>query len=365
MAHEVRTLAAAQEIETELERRCAALAPVLASPAHARDPDVVRALWNEINELRPALSDVLQQMRQRGGTPKERKRHKNSAEWRAYRGTRKAVQERLKAWSDVSDMVARHIHEEPVRLIPKEIPPIGDPLLEFLAATLHRVSSPSEQSDDGFTHGAYADIAMPPLKFEALIHAAYRLALARGEPSQMRFADIGCGGGVKLVMARRFFGKCTGVEYDAAYVRDGQEFLAKVGLKDIEIEQGDALTYEDYGKFDLIYFYRPMRSDEALEQMEQRIVDQAKPGTLVLAPYDHFLKPRRVSGFARISSSLDTCSELVPPIYATGITQEEADLWRRDAELTDTRRIPDARTYGFKPGFWTPLLEASRYGLYS
>ncbi|MEM9247618.1 MAG: methyltransferase domain-containing protein [Pseudomonadota bacterium] len=364
-SYEARTLSEAKALEAELLRRCEALAPELARPAHARDAASIKELWSQIDALRPELTDTLKRMRQRGGLPKERRKGGSSAELRAFKAERKAIQERLQIWSSVSDMVARHYLAEPQPLIPEHVPAYGDPLMEFLAATLHHVANPVEQSAEGFDHGAYADIAMPPLRFEALILAAYRLALARGEPRQMRFGDVGCGGGVKLVMARRFFGHCTGIEYESQYVANAEVFLKKVGLPNLDVEHADALTYEEYGKFDVLYFYRPMRSDQDLERLEQQVVANVKPGTLILAPYNLHLQPRAAATFTLVPSTLATCPELVPPIYAVGVSQEEADLWRRDAELTDTVPVPKADTLELKPGFWRPLLDASRYAFNS
>ncbi len=94
-----------------------------------------------------------------------------------------------------------------------------------------------------------------------------------------KFLDVGCGPGTKMAIAEKLFGFYVhGIEIDAGMAFDAATRLAAT---DAHIEQGDAMHFEGYDGFDLIWLYRPFR-DEALErELEQRVIDAMKPGAIL------------------------------------------------------------------------------------
>ncbi|MEM0937144.1 MAG: class I SAM-dependent methyltransferase [Pseudomonadota bacterium] len=345
----------AKEIEARLKDRFTALAEELGKPAHARSGQRLIELWNHADELRPALGTAMRAIKaaegpHRTGLPRDEKRARN-----LLRSARLGLKRRMAVWEQMCAMVRRHIAPEPEPLFPEGIPVEGDPLTELLAKTLHQVANPEKQGGTAHDHGCFADIPLPVRKFDALMLAAYRLMLARGKRDGVRFLDVGCGGGTKLVIARRYFSACHGLEYDKGYVEEGTRFLDKLGRLNMTIEHADALAYTGYDAFDIIYFYRPMRTDDRLAELERQVMRHARPGTLVLAPYDEFLAVRR--GFDGLL--------IAPPIYGVGLSQAEADAWRADAERTDTRLVARSHKISFEPGFWKPLFEVSSFDFHT
>jgi len=122
----------------------------------------------------------------------------------------------------------------------------------------------SEQSDNydfiPFPSGAFVDM---------LIEASIYFQLDRTK----KFLDIGCGPGTKVMLANVLF-DAHGIEIKQSSVR----MANRLGLKNVS--QGDALKYDNYGDFDLLYFYRPFKNDPLQHALEERIFEQMKPGAL-------------------------------------------------------------------------------------
>lgn len=133
---------------------------------------------------------------------------------------------------------------------------------------LHDVFKPQLQSEGARNHGCFADITLPNSTFVAYAHAAYRTLLALGVNHPTRFLDVGCGTGFKVMMAARYFDECEGFEYDPAYTAAAKGLFARGHFASCSAFQADGLTHEAYDTYDVIYFYRPMREDDQLQELE-------------------------------------------------------------------------------------------------
>jgi SAM-dependent methyltransferase len=95
----------------------------------------------------------------------------------------------------------------------------------------------------------------------------------------VNFLDVGCGPGTKMRIAAGLFGLTVhGVEIDAAMSFEA----AKAQFKDnADIEQGDALEYRGYADMDIIWLYRPFRDPLSEFKLEQKILEEMKPGAII------------------------------------------------------------------------------------
>jgi SAM-dependent methyltransferase len=180
---------------------------------------------------------------------------------------------------------------------------------------LHRMVTPLSQTDDALGHGCFPDIPMSPMLFVEHAHLAYRVALAQRREGPLRFLDVGCGGGIKVLLAAEVFGLADGLEYDAAYAATAANLLRDFGTGRTTAIHGDGLTFDAYGQYDVIYFYQPMSDKQLLHALEDRILSQARLGTILIAPYQMFLE----------RSDRLACGRIGGPVYIAGMTQSQAD----------------------------------------
>lgn len=224
----------------------------------------------------------------------------------------------------------------------------SDAVFDWVHAVLNR----EKQSDEAIESGCFPDIALPNSEFHEHLHAAYRVLLVRGQAQSVRFLDVGCGGGLKVLSALRYFSHADGLDYQKSYVDSARTLLERAEVEGARAFQADALTFDRYGDYDVIYFYRPIQDQDKIIEMERRIIDQVAPGTILIAPY---------LGFGDRFTSLG-CSRVDGAVYLSDTTRTSAQRWRREAEqtgpavaLAESERMPT---------IWSPLLEASRQSGY-
>jgi 2-polyprenyl-3-methyl-5-hydroxy-6-metoxy-1,4-benzoquinol methylase len=103
-----------------------------------------------------------------------------------------------------------------------------------------------------------------------------------------KFIDVGCGIGTKLVTAAQRGFDVYGVELDPRYVKIATRLLKVTSDEgyirrfDYKVFQSNAMRH-DYSNYDVIYFYCPFSDHVKEKKLEERIVTQAKPGTIILA----------------------------------------------------------------------------------
>ena len=91
-----------------------------------------------------------------------------------------------------------------------------------------------------------------------------------------------------MLSAAQYFRPAEGLDFVPEYVAAAQNVLNKTRQTNTQIFEADALTFEGYDQYDVIYFYRPLRDTEKMHQLEERIVTSARPDALLVAAYDFF-----------------------------------------------------------------------------
>lgn len=272
-------------------------------------------------------------------------------EWYALRTRADRLRTQMNLWHEVQALVSDQIplKSRPLYVAaPDEASSLATQteISDALFAALHKMLNPLEQDDRAEKHGCFPDITLPNSKFLAHAHAAYRLFLARRSADPARFLDVGCGSGMKVISAAEFFGQCDGLEFDPGYVSVAKRIIELMRKEECHVFEGDALRFEDYHSYDVIYLYRPLRDPELMQELEARIVGQARPGTIIIAPY---------GGFSLRCKTLG-CAHVAGQIYLSDTSQEEAEALTHAAEhmgVSVTRRKTAL------PTIWEPVLAAS------
>ena len=207
---------------------------------------------------------------------------------------------------------------------------------------LHRVMSPNPQSEEAKEMGGFSDIPLSSQLFMAHAHAAFRVALAQKRPEPLRFVDVGCGGGMKVLLAAEFFDQSDGFDFDPVYVEAAQSALSNIDLPRCNTFSGDALKFDDYAKYDVIYFYQPMSDRVLIAEMEARIANTARPGTILIAPYFDFML--RAPGL--------NCGCVAQSVFVTATSQAEADKLRAAAERIGPQVLRPGQVLGCQGVNW-------------
>lgn len=330
-------------LQTRLASCAIRLAELIAAPALDRDIPAIEAEWDQIERLNAPLSTVYRKLR------KSLHDQGKNIQNRALQDEVKSLNRTLRLWDEIGQIVARHMSPPEAELALEATPHPQDALITHIHAALHILANPNEQDEFARNQDCFADIAMDIQSFEHMMSAAYRLLLVQGRAETARFLDIGCGGGTKVFAAARHFPHCDGLEYDPGYARAGQRTLDLILPRRGRVIQGDAAQFDRYGDYDVIYFYRPINNHDLLLEMQTRMVAQARPGTIILAPYNRELEPKKPY----------PCAQIKGPIFVTGVTQEEADRWHANARRTDTAPIRRPRDLRYDPGLWAPVMNAA------
>jgi 2-polyprenyl-3-methyl-5-hydroxy-6-metoxy-1,4-benzoquinol methylase len=127
------------------------------------------------------------------------------------------------------------------------------------------------------------------------------LELDRENPPnpQPRLLDVGCGIGNVLLVAEQFGFEVYGIEKD--------EYPFQVAARLIgeeRIAQADIWTYEGYGEYEVIYYYRPFSGREQQLRFERLIEDRLKTGGILIANHKNSEAIGQDSRFERLSPSL-------------------------------------------------------------
>jgi len=345
------TLKQAEKLECELGILTEKFARSLQEPASRRDAQHLADSWLEITRVRPQMNSIGRVLRKIKKPVSSRMKIGDYQVQRQMYDLARGFKRRLRKWDEMERIVQRHLDPERKPLLPQSPMTGDDALLTQLYVALHRLANPRAQDTTAEQHGCFSDIALPIKSFDRLMSAAYRTSLAQNRQHAPRFLDVGCGGGTKVFAATRYFRQADGLEYDRGYADSARRTLQIIGASNSKIIHDDALNFDSYSDYDVIYFYRPLRDDALLQKMEQCIIRQARPGTILVAPHGSLLKPR---------PGID-CAQVEGPILVTGIGQSDADQLRHDAEATGTDILSRSTDLGFDAGYWAPILDAASF----
>lgn len=345
----------AENLERRLAGDIAQLADALDPLPQARDASTLDDAWRHVTFSRSKLANFLKDTLASidvGNSADAHQRH----QLRKAKKDLKAVRKKLGLWTRVRPIVSAQLVSERRSLIENDVPSnphpgILDQVVSLFMKSMHILANPHSESqgEQARRHGCHRDIPYPMYRFSRTIGAAHRVCLALRRQRPLRFLDVGSGGGTKVLAATTCFDHCDGLEYDADAVSTGRRFLEILEPERCSLIQGDALRFSDYGSYDVIYFYRPMMDSGKLDEMEERIVSQAKRGTVLL----------KVGGIGADLLPYRGAHEVADQVYVTGMSAGEASELARSAERMGTM------TPGFsgKPlsrfGYWKPLLEVS------
>ncbi|MDZ4391862.1 MAG: hypothetical protein U1B82_02705 [Cypionkella sp.] len=218
-----------------------------------------------------------------------------------------AVLRHLRLYPAAITRLTTALTQRPVPLFPPAPPPYGAAAqtLALHSRTwdrMHAHLSPHTPNLYHDTPGHHGDLPYPSTDFLRYAIAARRICLAMDKHAPA-FLDVGCGIGLKVFQAAELFAQADGLEYEPAHAATGQAMMQRGGWPDARIFHADALSFDRYGDYDVLYVYKPMYGD-ALEQMEARLIGQAQPGTLLIAPYTDFTTRFESLGCTRIEGFL-------------------------------------------------------------
>jgi trans-aconitate methyltransferase len=92
-----------------------------------------------------------------------------------------------------------------------------------------------------------------------------------------RFLEVGCGPGTKMLLAQNLFGlQVSGFDRIPEYIAAARE-------QGLDAEVADALAYDRYDQFDIVFLNRPCR-DQVLERaLERQVWSKMRRGSVLLA----------------------------------------------------------------------------------
>jgi len=114
-----------------------------------------------------------------------------------------------------------------------------------------------------------------------------------------RFLDVGCGIGNVLLFAEQFGFETYGIEKD--------EYPFQIAAKLIgedRIAQADIWSYDGYGEYEVIYYYRPFSGREQQLRFERLIEDTMKAGGILIANHKNSAAIDLDKRFEKLSPSL-------------------------------------------------------------
>ncbi|MFN3971503.1 MAG: class I SAM-dependent methyltransferase [Gemmobacter sp.] len=319
---------------TAIERRAAPIADAIATqllrPTSERSP--VADLLADLRDLMAPAQGHLPHLRHTDAT---------------------ALAGRLRAWPRVQQAAELCAAGQVWPLMPPPPDPL-DPLsvqglmLSSAFTTLHFAVSSRPQTDHAEGMGLFPDLPLDAARFLANAHLALRVLLAQKRQGPFRFIDVGCGGGLKVVLASEVFQTADGLEYDAGYAEIGRRTIATMRSRRCTVTEGDGLTFDGYGGYDVIYFYQPMRVEFGLHDLEERIVEQARPGTILIAPYLIFSERAQSLGCAGIAGS----------VYVKGLDPDQATVLATEAARMGPHIVNPTGRLTRRLGWLAPLAQA-------
>jgi hypothetical protein len=342
-------------LEESLAQDVADFAELLAPLPLDRDAEELHEAWSTVASARRKLSLFLKNSLQSIDELKNSDRT-TLREIHRLKTSAKTARRKLRYWGRFQSIMLQQIRPVRCALIRDRITPnrdvdVMDHVVTMCLDALHKVANPTAhtQSQEANARGAHRDVPLPMIQFTKMIGAARRVCLAQSKTTQLRFLDVGSGGGTKVLAATTCFDICDGLEYEKSTVESGSWFLKLLGNDTCNLIQADALEFSGYGLYDAIYFYRPLVSNDAMIALETRILSQTQPGTVLIVAGELASPGLADRGVHKLDNH----------VYVTGMSRADAMTLRDQAEHMGTM-VPG---YGRRPvpnlGYWKTLSDAS------
>lgn len=148
---------------------------------------------------------------------------------------------------------------------------------------------------------------------------------------RIRFLDIGCGLGSKVLLASSLDGiQSFGLEVNEEYVKFAKNL---VDGGDKKIITGNCITFKKYQDFEILHFYTPLSNQTLEVKFENRLYKQIVPGSVVIAngsALGHLRKPlpndiHEIYGQIHIKIDDHFPANKVPELKE--IARKEIDKW--------------------------------------
>jgi len=125
-----------------------------------------------------------------------------------------------------------------------------------------------------------------PLSTFGRLVGAIEQDMEEGFDANVKFLEVGCGIGAKLVLVSKLFGfQVTGFDYNLQYCNDACELLHHWECQNWVVENADALSVtalEYYQASDVIYLNRPFVHLEQQGELEHLVLERMRPGAYVI-----------------------------------------------------------------------------------
>lgn len=135
----------------------------------------------------------------------------------------------------------------------------------------------SDKDHFGFIPSEPASVLTVLIKAKHLLRENDPSTYSRGHPTY-KFLDAGCGVGNIMLLANCIGFDAWGIEKDPETVKLACKLDCHEGR---HIIKADMVEYKDYGKYDVIYYYQPMRS-EKMKVFINVLHSQIKVGAIVI-----------------------------------------------------------------------------------
>jgi len=166
-------------------------------------------------------------------------------------------------------------------LINKHIQATAD-LFEHLAGRVNRtISYKTTRKDKGYTC-IHSDVHRFVSVMNEMVHNE------KLKPRKLKFLDVGAGVGQKVYLAHLMGFDAFGLELRPQLYKEAKEVMYNLrGYGDSQFFNANALTFNKYNEFNVIYFYCPIQDRDLQIQLEKRIAEKASVGTIVVPFLPH------------------------------------------------------------------------------
>lgn len=316
------------------------VAEVLRRPTHARDIRAMAGLRQELQAMKWRLVQGTQALRAAG--PQDIAAQQSIATANSW----------LSRFAAIEFCVTEQFQGKSWSLY-EGLPPAEElssrqlEIMDRFVESLNGLVGEDRQSEETKAAGLHGNIRYSTSGFLRHVHAAYRVLLAQAEEGPSTFLDVGCGAGQKMLLARSFFDQTDGVELDENYAAAALEFHRRLATRS-RVFKEDALEFNGYGEYRVVYLFKPLVKHEALVRIEERIVSGVRPGTILIAPYSGFAERAQSYGVTPVEGA----------VFLAGMDPIEAEALRNEAMKVGTF-VAHGRPAIMVDAVWQQLVMAS------